>query len=756
MVSGVSGLPQAKSLNFQEIPLLFPAAAYLSGWMVCSLINIPSFWLWVTPLIMVGCLAGIAFCQKRTLLNTSFCLFMLFLGIFNTQTCKAKESMLIPHFSNEWKSVRGIILSEPQYSKQKQRLKWVFVLKHVCLENQSLTCSRLPGDIRVVLINPKLHPAFGQTIRLQGKLTNVSPPLNPGEFNYKEYLQRRNIYWQMMAIGPQSVTVKKTNRTIVSYLLRLLHHVRFCIGNTIQDLYSLKATPYIQALLIGMNTQISLQEKESFMKTGTAHLLAISGMNMTLIAGTCYALFLYLGLTQRASAFFGMILTFVYAFVGGCGVPLQRAGWMSGAIFLALCLQRKHFVLNILMAAFLFLAVAHPNSLNEISFQLSFLGVMGMVMASRGTLSWAEAPSLFTHSISLFLWTTPALIYHFQIFSLSSFFANLFAIPLFHLITLFAWFSIFLKPIPFGSDVFIKIAEGLLSLTLLGIKQLSNIPFSYFYLPKPDKLFLGIYYVTLGIGSFVSYQRKPWQRWAVLFILFSGFILVEAGMGWRNSQKVKIQFFSANNQDLAFISIKGKNWLINSGLNYPSKTAERILEPFLKSIGVTHLEGVIITSQDQKGWGGAETLHRNFRIKRWYIPPETTFHKRKGWKPKPGRVIRTNSFSLGNESSFYWMKTKNEQTDFLIILENKLYVFIRRPLSEEEQKKIEGFRGIPKNLYISQSFWQNAGVAAWREVIQVINPELIISSKFPLEWQNSFPRKRYDLAAQGALEVLEN
>lgn len=753
MVPSASNLAQAPRLSTQETPLLLPSAAYLSGWFLSHFVLALEILIWGSLFLA---LSAVAFCKKNESLKILFAFSMLLFGLLNGQWEQQKKEVAIVQFNQEWKAIRGIVDSEPQIQKHQNRKKWAFVLKNVCVESNMELCKKLPGKLRVVLLNPVIKPVYGQSIRVWGKLNSVVPPKNPGEFDYRSYLQRRDIHWQILGMGPHSIRAGEVNQNLFAQTLRFLHRLRFQISVVIEKIYDAKFVPYIQALLIGMNTQVPLEQKEAFMKTGTAHLLAISGMNMTLIAGTCYALLLYCGMSRKKSACAGIVLTCIYVFIGGAAIPLQRAGWMSAAIFFAICLQRKHYILNILMAAFLLIALSVPSSLNEISFQLSFLGVMGMIMASRGGLSWPEAPSFLSHSISLSLWTTPALIYHFQIFSFSSLPANLFAIPVFHLVTLSSWFSIFFSPIPFIGAGFVSMAEGLLAFALSGIEKLAFIPGGYFYFPKPHENFLATYYLLLGTLSWRIPNSQIKKKILGLGGLFLIFIVMEFCLWHWESKQPRVLFFSVKQQDVFFISVKNKKWLINSGLNYPSQTPQKIIEPFLKLKGITRLNGLIMTSEKQKSWGGAQTLDRNFQIERWYLPPGVSIAKRKGWKPERRKIVNPENIDLGTDVTLMWLDSKPAERNFSIEFKDTSLLFLFDPTPLRKVSNLQQRMHQAKILYLSESFWQQIKPSEWETVIQQMKPEKIITSQTP-PWFNRLlvPITLHNLSVQGALEVLE-
>jgi competence protein ComEC len=350
-------------------------------------------------------------------------------------------------------------------------------------------------------------------------------------------------------------------------------------------------------------------------------LLAISGLNIALVAGTLYFLLIAGGAGQKTAAWIALVMTVLQVFIASAGIPVQRAGWMASAGFLSIILERDKNSLNLFFFAFLALLLTDPMCLSNISFQLSFLSVFALILSARFFPEHQPYGDYWMASLSVLLLTSPLVLYYFHIFSPVSLAANLLAIPLFHLSLLSALIVLFLYfLIPPAAPFAAGLASFFLAAGNHWIHFLAKFPYGYFFLTRPSLLKMVLYYAAavlfLGLKAARRFGRK--------ILIAAGMIWLAAGLALFWPQKLPLfewTVLSAGKNDLAYLQAGGRHWILNAGRRFPSDQAEWILGSFLRSKGIKTVEGVVLTGLYQKNTGGLYTLKRDFLIRSVWMPP---------------------------------------------------------------------------------------------------------------------------------------
>jgi competence protein ComEC len=197
-------------------------------------------------------------------------------------------------------------------------------------------------------------------------------------------------------------------------------------------------------------------------------------MNITMIAGTFYSIFLFLGLGYRKTAFLTILIVIVYAGLAGAGIPVQRAGYSAVLVLFGALMGRPTNLLNALCFAFFVLLLWNPKSLWNIGFQLSFLCVFSLMLVLP-ILSRFNAWTLsLGSSLAVLFGTFPVVLYHFNIFSPVSIVANLVAIPLFDAALFSGLLVLIFSGVPFLNFFLIKVSSWILGIGLFWVKCLST------------------------------------------------------------------------------------------------------------------------------------------------------------------------------------------------------------------------------------------------------------------------------------------
>lgn len=262
-------------------------------------------------------------------------------------------------------------------------------------------------------------------------------PLNPYQFDYKNYLKKQNIYHQLYSTNNELVEVSKHKHTIYGYAARLREHIQLKLKeyNFSSDEYAI-----ISALLLGQRQDISKEIYESYSQAGAIHILAVSGLHIGIVLLLLNYLLKpleYLNRGKYLKIVVIVILLWCFAIVAGLSASVTRAVTMFTIIAIAMHLKRPSNIYNTLAISAFILLLFKPNFLFDVGFQLSYLAVMAIV-SIQPLLYKLYRPKykiddffwkIFTVTLAAQFGVIPLSLYYFHQFPGLFFLSNLIIIP---------------------------------------------------------------------------------------------------------------------------------------------------------------------------------------------------------------------------------------------------------------------------------------------------------------------------------------
>ena len=400
-----------------------------------------------------------------------------------------------------------------------------------------------PENIRIVLTGKQPDLKIGDWIWLRAKLSAPPAPAAPGAFDF----QRRLFFSGIGAVGFSYGAAKVTatvasaaDTSLFQSTLGGLSRLRSLIGKRVLDGFAqadqIAVGGVIQALMTGARGAIPEQVLDDFRDSGIAHLLAISGLHIGLVAGIVFfgirgllALFSPLALTypiKKWAALVALVCAFCYALIAGATVPTMRAFLMIGVVLLAVVFERRGLSLRSIAFAACVILLIKPESLLGASFQLSFAAVTALVAVyealseSRWSKS-AKARRGFAKRLLLYIAgvalttliagaaTAPYAAFHFNRFADFSLATNLLAVPLTAL-WIMPWAVVAFALMPFGLEGLALAPMGAgVALVIEIAHEVASWPGAVTLLPAMDTWALMA--ITVG-GLWLCLWRKAW-RW---------------------------------------------------------------------------------------------------------------------------------------------------------------------------------------------------------------------------------------------------
>src|SRR6266478_4139197 len=352
-------------------------------------------------------------------------------------------------------------------------------------------------------------PEFGDELSLFGNAEVIAPPRNPGEFDMRSYLARRDVRRILFVRYPEDGALIRHGGG--NPILRAAQKSRAWMQNALCR--GLEDAPEVQnflsGIVLGLRHQTPEDIEEPFQQTGTLHLFAVAGLHVGIVAALLWMLAMVARLSRKWAAALIIPLLLFYAAITGLHVSSIRAAVMSSILLGGLFFERKVFVLNSLAAAAFFLLCWNTNELFSTRFQLSFAGVGAIILLAdpfaellqrwsapdpflprslvRGPRRWMHAGFDWlcrgsSVSLAACAGSLPLILWYFHLVTPISLLANLVVVPIAFFVLAIALLSLLSAPLlPWLALVFNN-ANWALATLVIGIVHLfAQIPGGHFY-----------------------------------------------------------------------------------------------------------------------------------------------------------------------------------------------------------------------------------------------------------------------------------
>ncbi len=489
---------------------------------------------------------------------------------------------------------------------------------------------RLRSPQEKAMLQKQIYP--GVSCKVTGTLTTPNQAKNPNSFDYQLYLNRKEIFWILKPneISPSICTPPQGN------LITLLKRIRQKEVAKLEEKLDEELSAIFAALLFGDRNLMNPEMEEAYAKTGTVHLLAISGLHVALLTGMCFAFLLRVGMTREKAELTLIILLPFYAVLTGLAPSVNRAVLMLMLVLVARRLKFQITPLDAISIAFLFLALISPYTIYEPGFQLSFGVSLALVLSSTKIINTFQSylVKLFVVSFVAQLASIPILLSYFYEISLISVLTNLLFVPLFSFIILPLVLVTYLAGLffPFMSDFFLLLVSVFVSFANKISTSLASFEFSSVVIGKPNSFIL-LLYLLIYLVFFISWEKGKGKRSFAVFLLPIIPVLFQVAFPYL-SPYGKVVFIDVGQGDSILIRLPHNraNYLIDTGgtISFHKEeweqrkdhfeTGEDILVPFLKSEGIRKLDKLILTHGDMDHIGGAPAILSELSIDEVLIP----------------------------------------------------------------------------------------------------------------------------------------
>ena len=417
---------------------LFICLSFIIGVFLFSFFHIPK--IIVFEILFLSFLNLILFWKKEKIVVFSFCLFFLSFGILHTENVYSEiEKTVLKNYRDQKVVLIGLVKKEPRFKEKK--IDWEISIIQIITKDKKIDVNE---KILMILDRQADYYKYGDKIKITGKLKK---PKNYPDFNYQDFLKKDKIY-NLIYYPKIEILEKDKGDRIFAKILNFKEKLRNVIYKNLSSPHNL----VIGAIILGDKDRIPLGLKKRLNKIGLSHILAISGMHISILAGILFSLCLGLGLWRQQAFYFTLLFLTIYIILIAAPISAIRAGIMGAFYLLAMKLGRLTDSLSALIFVAFIMLIFNPLLLKQdISFQLSFSAVLGIILLSQKfksffsfipeDLNFIKETAALTLSAQIF--TLPILIYNFGFFSLVSPITNVLVVPLVPFIIILCFSAIF-------------------------------------------------------------------------------------------------------------------------------------------------------------------------------------------------------------------------------------------------------------------------------------------------------------------------
>lgn len=464
--------------------------------------------------------------------------------------------------------------------------------------SKSFTGKVLKSYSRENITNTKLNIKFnsniqlnkGDIVKLIGEYEDTNYYKNEGNFNYRNYLKKDNIYGNLKV---SKIEIVKKNNNIINNL-------NIKIKEKIKNNYSNQTANFIETIILGDKTNLLDTVKEEFSNSGLSHLLAISGMHIAIIILISNAILDHIIKNYKIKNILLLLIIIIYATIINLSSSSARAIIMAILHIISKLIYKKdNFLVNISLAS-LILLIINPYNLIDSGFQLSFIASLGIVIIlpkieeleiKNKILKYIYVSLLVSISANILI--LPIIINTFKKISLSMFLIQIIITPILYIIEILGLATIVIP------SQLVFVIKPILEISVSIFNYISQINFFTIYTKVPKPITITIYYL-----SALVYIIKPKRKFIIQICKKTIILLLILNLTIsiinQADTNLKIYMIDVGQGDSTLIiTPENKKILIDGGGLENYDIGEKVLIPYLLNKQIKTLDYVMISHFDR-------------------------------------------------------------------------------------------------------------------------------------------------------------
>lgn len=527
--------------------------------------------------------------------------------------------------------------------------------KKISLCNKYIQCYMSKEDYK--------EPKVGEYVKVSGFIKSFSSGRNPGEFDSRLYYSTQKIEYR---IKDASIIQRAGNE---NRLYETLYQIKYRLEKVLEKNLDSKDSSVMKAILLGDKAFMDENTKKLYKDAGIIHILAVSGLHISILGMGLYKLLKRLRIPIVPRAAIPVILMYFYGQMCGMSSSAARAIVMFALSLLAKVIGRTYDLLSALSLVELLLLFDQPLYLYNSGFLFSFGAIVGigfimpaivklLPRKNRIRLKFADdkkdgffkkiqnyVKSSLIAGLSIFLATVPVYMSFYYVYPIQSLFLNLLILPLMAPLMIL---GIILMVLGLVLNSRIVIVSAMIHLILKWYEALSmlssRLPAGRLYLGHASKLQIFVY--VLGILVFVTFINKTCNRrnykWGALLMAASLIFLLASPR-----PELMISVLDVGQGDGIVVRTKKENYLIDGGSTDKKNIGKYTIIPYLYYEGIGTLDAVFVTHEDEDHISGVFEImddmeNGGIRIKNLVMPDVSDSSKGENYKRLINRAKELN------------------------------------------------------------------------------------------------------------------
>ncbi len=532
----------------------------------------------------------------RILFLLGFSVVFLLFGLGRAAEANVKSELKVTLQRKEKASVTGVVSGISEKSDA-----YLFYLdnSYACFGDKNhyskgITVSiEEPGDIE-----------HGDFICVQGTLYPHIPATNRGQFDADLYYSCRNEDAVIYADYAEIIK-KDAEDSLLIKVKRLLFFIRGKLRQELSEILPEKQSGVMKAMLLGEKDFVDDEIMELYSNNGIAHILAISGLHVSLIGMGLYRLVLKLTGILKAAIIITVTVMLMYGILTGFSVSTVRAVIMLTVLLFAHFAGRVYDAPSALALAAIIILIYQPMYIYDCGFKLSFTAVMGILTANTLIKKLSIRSGIFkSFFISGFaqLFTMPVVMADFMFVTPYSIIINMIILPLMSAVVVCGFLAVGISA---TGVITPGIAAGAVYYILDFFERVcrfaSEIPFCRIITGEPQLCSVIIFWlaVAVGCGSLMVTGKRSF----LLVLMLCGVIFIPQSRG-----ELYMAFLDVGQGDCIFFEAGGHSYLIDGGSSDISGVGSYRIVPFINSLGYDSVDTVIITHPDSDHVNGISEI----------------------------------------------------------------------------------------------------------------------------------------------------
>lgn len=507
----------------------------------------------------------------------------------------------------------------------------------------------LHGKALVRIDQPVPPFRAGDLVTCMGFLTLPNVPHNPGEFDYRQYARSLGQAGILTIADRNLLTVSPAKRnTIVIAIQRWRDDLRHRAGAWL--LADLPETPGEDSQRNSLLVNLLLGERDaqidgwygSFQRIGLAHVMAISGFHLSVLAGFVLLVARITGLPRRLHGWLVISVVLLYLVLVEAQMPVLRAGIMTIAACLGLVFARRLRVSGLVAFSAIPLLLWRPDQLFNAGFQLTYGVVLALIhlapivrqrwwgprrphAVTVGEMLWESCKTTLSVSVTAWVVATPIVIVHFGMIAPLGAIASIFAVPISAALLAIGYTKMVLAAtLPSASLLLgVPLAIGA-DLLLSMVKTIDEIPFSALHVPYPTTAWT-LLAVMWTCGW--SWRRTKWKPVRDVALWLSGLALA-AWLWWPvitlapSPYALRIDMIALGDGSCYVIRSGDHTMVFDAGSSSDLDAGRRTIIPALRRLGVRSIDAIAVSHADLDHYSAVLELMREFDVPEALLTPQ--------------------------------------------------------------------------------------------------------------------------------------